>query len=81
MRMVAKKENMEFFFTLLNKSENEIELEMYSTIYRLVRDVKEKNESGISEQPEEWVNAGNNKMSMSGSLANAIVEAVKNSGK
>ncbi|OJV54232.1 MAG: hypothetical protein BGO31_12845 [Bacteroidetes bacterium 43-16] len=64
-RLTAKKDNMEFFFSLLSKSPNEIAIVMYNTEYRLV-----KNADDI------WVNKHDNKMSMSGDLAAAIVKTV-----
>lgn len=80
MRLSAKK-NMEFFFTFIRNSDTEIELNMYNTFYKLVKVENENEPSAISDQPEEWVNAKDKKMSMSGSLANSIVEAFKNLGK
>lgn len=53
---------------------------MYNPFYKLVKVKKETYTGTISDQPEEWIYAKDNKMSMFGSLANAIVETVKNSG-
>lgn len=79
MKLIARKEIMEFHFTLLRKSDHQIEIEMYHTLYKLVKVQKESDESAISEQEEEWKNAADNKMSMSAELAKAIVKAVKES--
>lgn len=64
MKLVAKKGIMEFNFTLLSKSEDEIAIEMYNTEYRLVRD------------GERWGNKNGNKMIMSTELADAVIESV-----
>ncbi|CDS92093.1 hypothetical protein BN1088_1430497 [Sphingobacterium sp. PM2-P1-29] len=37
MKLSAKKENMEFHFTLVSKRENELEIMMYNTPYKLVK--------------------------------------------
>lgn len=77
MKLIARKEIMEFHFTLLRKSDQQIEIEMYNTLYKLVKVQKEGDES--AGQDEEWKNAADNKMSMSAELAKAIVKAVKES--
>lgn len=63
-KLTARKDNMEFHFTVLGKSPNEIAIVMYNTEYRLV-----KNE-------DKWVNKHDNKMSMSSELAAAIIKTV-----
>lgn len=63
--MIAKKDNMEFYFTLLSKSTNEIAIVMYNTEYRLVKNAEDT-----------WMNKHDNKMSMSGELAKAIIKTV-----
>lgn len=63
-KLSAKKDNMEFFFTLLSKSTNEIAIVMYNTEYRLVKN------------GEAWLNKHDNKMSMSSELAKAIIKTV-----
>lgn len=66
-RMVARKENMEFFFYLISRSDTQIEILMYNTSYTLV-----KKESG-------WENSSSNKMSLSSQLVKAVIEAIENS--
>lgn len=66
MKLVAKKGIMEFNFTLLSKSEDEIAIEMYNTPYSLVKDGAR------------WSNKKGNKMIMSAELADAIVASVFN---
>lgn len=63
-KLIARKGNMEFFFTLLSKNEDEIVIEMYNTVYSLVK------------KGAVWVNKHDNKMSMSEELAEAIVKTV-----
>lgn len=63
-KLVARKGIMEFFFTLLSKSPNEIAIVMYNTEYRLVKD------------GDKWVNKHDNKMSMSAELAEAVIKTV-----
>ncbi|WP_313491935.1 MULTISPECIES: hypothetical protein [Sphingobacterium] len=79
MKLIAKKEIMEFHFTLLRKSDTEIDIMMYNTFYRLVKVPQQVDESAIGEVAEEWRNAADNKMNMSDGLAKAVVEAVNNS--
>lgn len=63
-KLIARKGIMEFFFTLLSKSQDEIVIEMYNTQYRLVKNA------------DAWINKHDNKMSMSEDLAEAVVKAV-----
>ena len=81
MKLIARKEIMEFHFTLLRKSDHQIEIDMYNTLYKLVKVQPEGDETAIAEQAEEWKNAAGNKMSMSAELASAIVKAVKESSQ
>lgn len=66
MIMIAKKENMEFNFSLLgvNKERDEIMISMYSAEYTLVK------------KGDIWQNSSKNKMDMSPSLIAAVVKAV-----
>lgn len=63
-KLIARKDNMEFFFTLLSKNQDEIAIEMYNTEYRLIRN------------GDVWINKPGNKMSMSAELAAAVIKTV-----
>lgn len=63
-KLIARKGIMEFFFTLISKSQEEIAIEMYNTEYRLIRN------------GDVWINKPGNKMSMSEELAAAVIKTV-----
>jgi len=59
-------EHREFFYTLKSKTETQIEIEMYHTLYVLVKDKDGR-----------WSNHANNRNSMSKGLLAAVIEVLK----
>ena len=67
---------MEFHFTLVSKSDSEIEIMMYHTQYKLVKISSLDDQNTLLWVGEGWTNAANNKMIMSAELVNTIIEVI-----
>lgn len=63
-RLVAKKENMEFYFHLVSANSHLIEVDMYSTPYTL------------DKKQDMWQNSSKNRFNMSPGLIEAVKAAI-----